>query len=259
MATFTDLPSPARSDSDTEEKPEVYHDSNTNWQEIQEVKGRLSKLEAFDDEIYNLPLLNKEVKDQKDKNTKLEENIGGLYQKILDVEEYMKIIEKLETQSLKNMEMQLKLSTVMDKMEYNNQAMEIKIKELEDKEQRNSQEMGNQRRTPPYFTDKNKERELVNSKNSEPHRWEAGQGTFQDWRSLVEDHAERTQKGYKQTLRNIRQHKKEVTQEEWSGLSTGIEWEDKEKLHAFLKLKVSGRGCQGRERLRGLEDHQQLL
>ena len=47
-------------------------------------------------------------------------------------------------------------------------------------------------------------------------------------------------KGYTQILRNIRQHKKEVTQEEWSELSAGIGWEETEKFHAFLKLKVSG-------------------
>ena len=120
MASSTDLPSPARSAggeqgmSDEEEKPEVYHDSNTNWQEIQEVKGRLSKLEAFDQEIYNLPLLNKEVKDQKDRTIKVEENIGGLYQKVLDIEEYLKIIGKLEAQSLEHMEVQLRLASVMD-------------------------------------------------------------------------------------------------------------------------------------------------
>ena len=129
---------------------------------------------------------------------------------MLDIEEYLKIIGKLEAQSLEHMEVQLKLTTVMDKMEHDNNALKTKIKELEDQNEQNKENQGKENY---HFKDKTKEKELVNAKNSEPHKWEAGQGTFQDWRSLVEDHAERTSKGYKQTLRNIRQHKKEVTQE----------------------------------------------
>ena len=61
MATSTDLTSPARSAGDTQEPEEhteeVYHDSNTNWQKIQEVKERLRKLEAFDQEIQGMEFL----------------------------------------------------------------------------------------------------------------------------------------------------------------------------------------------------------
>ena len=89
--------------------------------------------------------------------------------------------------------MQLKLSTVMDKMEHDNMALKVKIKELEDQSEKD------RAKEHYYYKDKNKDKEVVDAKNSEPHKWEAGQGSFQDWRSLVEDHAERTQQGYKQT------------------------------------------------------------
>ena len=56
----------------------------------------------------------------------------------------------------------------------------------------------------------------------------------------MEEHAERTNKGYKQTLRNIRQHKNEVTKEEWTKLSTGIEWEDKEKVESLRHSEDHG-------------------
>ena len=173
-------------------------------------------MEAFEDEIQSLPLRKKEIWDQKqqmegigcslplltERVTKLEENLGGMYQKVLDMEDYLKTLGELEKQSLQNMEMQLNLSTVMDKMEHDNMALKVKVKELEDQSERDKA------KEHYYYKDKTKNQELVNAKNSEPHRWEAGQGSFQDWRSLVEDHAERTQKGYKQTLRNIRQYKK---------------------------------------------------
>ena len=260
MAASTAL-SPVRSAGDTEglsgeeEEPEqVIHDSHSNWLLIQDLKNKIEKMEAFEEDIQKLPLVNKELKDQKqqmegigdslplliERVTNLEENLGGMYQKVKKLEEYMRTIEELEKQSLQNMEMQLKISTVMDKMEHDNMTLKEKIKELEDQSEKDKQQQQQQQTKENYYKDRNKEKELVNAKNSEPHKWEAGQGTFQDWRSLVEDHAERTQKGYKQTLRNIRQHKKEVTQEEWTKLSVGIEWEDKEKFHAFLKLKVSG-------------------
>ena len=154
MATSSDQLSPALSTGDQEglsgdeAQPEVYHDSNSNWLEIQEVKERLSKIEAFDQEIHKLPLMNKEAKEQKERTTKVEENLGRVDQKVIDMEDYIKIIEKLETQSLQNMEMQLNLSTVVGKMEHSNQGMDVNIKGLEDKEQRSNQEMGNQRRAP---------------------------------------------------------------------------------------------------------------
>ena len=119
--------------SEEEEQPEVYHDSNSSWLEIQEVKERLRKLDAFDQEIHGLPLMH----------------------------------------SPQNMEMRLKLSAAMDKMEHNNQAMEVKIKELEEKEEKNNQYTENQMRAPHHFADKNKDGELVNSKNSDQHRWVA--------------------------------------------------------------------------------------
>ena len=190
--------SPARSAGDEEglpgdevqpAQPDTYHDSNTNWQEIQDVKERLSKMEAFDQEICRLPLLNKEVKDQKDRTIKVEENIGGLYQKVLDMEEYLKIIGKLEAQSLEHMEVQLRLTTVMDKLEHDNNTLKTKIKELEDQIEQSKENQGAENY---HFKGKTGEKELVNTKNSEPHKWEAGQGTSQDWRSLVDDHAERT-------------------------------------------------------------------
>ena len=56
----------------------------------------------------------------------------------------------------------------------------------------------------------------------------------------MEDHAERSQKVYKQTLKNIRHSKEEIKEESWRTLSQNIDWEDKEKFHSFLKLKVAG-------------------
>ena len=65
-------------------------------------------MEAFDQEIPRPPLMNKEVKEQKlqleaigcslplltDRVTRAEENLGGVYQKVLDMDDYMKTIEK---------------------------------------------------------------------------------------------------------------------------------------------------------------------
>ena len=116
MAGSAEL-SPARSAGDTEgltDEDEVIHDAHSNWQNILDLQDRIKKIEAFDEEIQRLPVLNKEVKDQKqqmegigcflplltERVTRLEENLGGMYQNAMDLEEYLKTIGKLEKQSL---------------------------------------------------------------------------------------------------------------------------------------------------------------
>ena len=71
MAASTAL-SPVRSAGDTEglsgeeEEPEqVIHDSHSNWLLIQDLKNKIEKMEAFEEDIQKLPLVNKELKDQK--------------------------------------------------------------------------------------------------------------------------------------------------------------------------------------------------
>ena len=130
MAGSTEF-SPARSAGDNDgltDEDETIHDAYSNWQKILDLQDRIKKVEAFDEEIQSLPLLKKEVRDQKqqmegigcslplltERVTKLEENLGGMYQKVLDMEDYLKTLGKLEKQSLQYTEMQLKLSTVMD-------------------------------------------------------------------------------------------------------------------------------------------------
>lgn len=117
-----------------EAQPGPYRDSNANWQEIQEIKERLRNIDAFDQDVCGLPLLIKEVKEQKpqldaigcslplltDRVTKAEGDFGGVYQKVLDMEDYLKLVDKLEAQSLQNMEMQLKLGAVMGNMGHHN-------------------------------------------------------------------------------------------------------------------------------------------
>ena len=44
----------------------------------------------------------------------------------------MNIVDKLEAQSLQNIEMQLNISTIMDRVEHDNNAMVIHVKELEE-------------------------------------------------------------------------------------------------------------------------------
>ena len=147
MAGSTEL-SAARSAGDVEgltDEDEVLHDAYSIWQKILDLQDRIKKVEAFDEDIQSLPLLKMEIKDQKqqiegigcslplltERVARLEENLGGMYQKAMDVEEYLKTIGKLEKQTLQNMEMQLKLSTVMEKLEHGNMALKVKIKELE--------------------------------------------------------------------------------------------------------------------------------
>ena len=88
-------------------------------------------------------------------------------------------------------------SITRNKLEHSNILLEVRIQELEEQNQQGPENPG---KAYYHSTDKAKGSELVNAKNSEPHKWEPGKGTFQEWRSLVEDHAERTHRGYKQTL-----------------------------------------------------------
>ena len=176
MAASTAL-SPVRSAGDTEgmsgeeEEPEqVIHDSHSNWLLIQDLKNKIEKMEAFEEDIQKLPLVHKELKDQKqqmegigdslplliERVTNLEENLGGMYQKVKEMEEYMKTIGELKKQSLQNMEMQLKISTVMDKMEHDNMTLKVKIKELEDQSERDKAK-------EHHYKDRSKEKELVNA------------------------------------------------------------------------------------------------
>ena len=73
----------------------------------------------------------------------------------------------------------------------------------------------------------NKQRslELVNVKNSEPPVLDTVQVKFTEWRSLVEDHAERIQAGYKAALRKIRETTEDIHEEKWQNISMDIDRE----------------------------------
>ena len=90
--------SPARSAgyveglSEEELQEEVIHDSHRNWLKILDLQDRIKQVEAFEEDIQKLPMMNKGLKYKKqqmggigcslplltDRVTKLEENLGGL-------------------------------------------------------------------------------------------------------------------------------------------------------------------------------------
>ena len=110
MAGSAEL-SPVRSAGDMEgmtdeeeilqEEEEVLHDAHSNWQKILALQERIKKVEAFEEDFQALPLLKKDLRDQKqqmegigcslplltERVTKVEENLSGMYQKVMDMEE----------------------------------------------------------------------------------------------------------------------------------------------------------------------------
>ena len=126
MVGSTEL-SPGRSAGDMEGlseeelQEEVIHDAHSNVMNIRDFQDRIKQIEAFEEDFRRLPMMNNEQKYQKqqmegilcslplltDRVTKLEENLGGLYQTFMDMEEHMKAIGELEKQSLQKLEMQL--------------------------------------------------------------------------------------------------------------------------------------------------------
>jgi len=135
---------------------------------IVDMKERLGKLEErgrhFEDNGGSLRV-EARLRTSMEKLTKADEHMGCLYQKVTNLE------EKLESTKKEHLEKKLANGITKDRLEHSNMLLEVCIQELEEQNQQGPESPG---KAYYHNTDEAKGSELLNAKNSEPHKWEPG-------------------------------------------------------------------------------------